>query len=64
MQSSHPDHTKKSIVYSQALRLSRLCSFEEDFERNKRNIGSWFLKGRYPEEIVDKEISKVKLNFS
>ena len=25
---------------------------------------SWFLKGRYPEEIDDKEMSKVKFKFS
>ena len=29
-QSSHPKHTKKSIVYSQTLRVSRACSQEED----------------------------------
>ena len=29
--SSHPDHTKKSIVYSQTLRLNRACSVEADF---------------------------------
>ena len=29
--SSHPEHTKKSVVYSQALRLSRICSEEKDF---------------------------------
>ena len=30
--SAHPYHTKKSVVFSQALRLSRLCTFEIDFE--------------------------------
>ena len=29
--SSHPEHTKKSVVYSQPLRLSRICSEEQDF---------------------------------
>ena len=33
--SSHPDHTKKSIVYSQKLRLKRICSVQADFVRNK-----------------------------
>ena len=33
--SSHPHHTKRSIIYSQALRVSRICSFEEDFERHR-----------------------------
>ena len=26
--SSHPEHPKKSIIYSQTLRLSRFCSFD------------------------------------
>ena len=31
-QSSHPKHTKNSIVYSQTLRVSRACSQEEDYK--------------------------------
>ena len=27
--SSHPEHTKKSVVYSQVIRLSRICSEEK-----------------------------------
>ena len=62
--SSHPEHTKKSIINSQILGWSRLCSFEQEFERHKRNLRSWFFKRRYPEEIIDKEMPKVKFNFS
>ena len=29
--SSHPDHTKCSLVFSQALRFSRICSKKSDF---------------------------------
>ena len=29
--SPHPDHTKRSIVFSQALRVSRICSEKSDF---------------------------------
>ena len=29
--SSHPDHTKRSIIYSQALRLAKICTFEMTF---------------------------------
>ena len=36
--SSHPHHTKRSIIYSQALRVSRIYSFEEDFERHRNQI--------------------------
>ena len=35
--SSHPEHTKKSVVYSQALRLSRICSEEKDCEKHLWN---------------------------
>ena len=42
--SSHPDHTKMSIVYSQTLRLIRICSVEADFVRHKKQMKSWFLK--------------------
>ena len=31
--SAHSHQTKKSVVFSQALRLSRLCTFKKDFER-------------------------------
>ena len=29
--SSHPNHIKRSVVYSQSLRARRLCSLESDF---------------------------------
>ena len=31
--SSHPNHTKRSIVYSQGLRVKRICSEKEEFKR-------------------------------
>ena len=45
--SSHPEHTKKSVVYSQALRLSRICSKEKDFEKHICEMKSWFSQRRY-----------------
>ena len=33
--SSHPEHTKRSVVFSQTLRISRLCSEENDFKNYK-----------------------------
>ena len=62
--SSHPDHAKKLIAYSQMLCLSRHCSFEEDSEPHKSRMRSWFFKKRYPEQIIDKEMSKVQFDFS
>ena len=40
--STHPAHTKGSIVFSQALRISRICSFNTDFEKHLVDMESWF----------------------
>ena len=40
--SSHPYHTKWSIVHSQALRVSRICSFKNDFIRHPNEMKSCF----------------------
>ena len=57
--SSHPKHTKHSIVYSQTLRVNRLCSLEEDFSYNKLNMKEWYIKKGYPESVIEKEMKKV-----
>ena len=58
--SSHPHHTKRSIVYSQALRVSRICSFKEDFEIHRNQMKLRFLNRRYPKWLIDAEVWKVK----
>ena len=62
--SSHPNHTKRSIVYSQGLRVKRICSENEDFLRHIREMKLWFLKRGYPENIVDQELGKVDFSES
>ena len=59
-QSSHPKHKKKSIVYSQTLRVGRECSQEEDYKNYCNQMKSWFLKRSYPEHLTDTEMKKVK----
>ena len=56
--SSHLEHTKRSIVYSQTLRVNRLSSLEKDFNCHKLNMKEWFIKRNYPESIIDKEMKK------
>ena len=58
--SSHPNHTKRSIIYSQSLRARRLCSLESDFLKHCTKMKSWFLKRGYPENMIDEEMKKVK----
>ena len=57
--SSHPEHTKRSIIYSQTLCVNRLCSLEKDFNYHKLNMKDWFIKRGYPEFVIEKELKKV-----
>ena len=61
--SAHPYHTKKSVVFSQALRLSRLCTFEKDFERHMAGMKQWFAKRDYPQDLINWEMKKVKFLY-
>ena len=58
--SGHPEHTKRSIVYSQLLHVSWICSCENDFNRHKSNMKIWFQKRGYPENIIENEMKRVK----
>ena len=60
--SAHPYHTKKSVVFSQTLRISRLCSSEKDFENHKEEMKSWFRKREYPEDLINSNMNKVKFS--
>ena len=57
--SSHPEHTKRSIIYSQTLHVNRLCSLEKDFNYHKLNMKERFIKRGYPESVIEKEMQKV-----
>ena len=60
--SSHPEHTKKSVRYSQALRLSRICSEEKDCEKHICEMKSWFSKRGYPQKVMKTKTSKIKFS--
>ena len=38
--SSHPDYIKNSIISGQNLRLSSICTYEEDFDKHELNMKS------------------------
>ena len=58
--SAHPDHTKRSIVFRQALRIRRICSNKTDFKRHLDEMKSWFQARGYPERLVQKKIANYK----
>ena len=56
--SSHTEHTKRSIVYGQTVRVNTLCSLEKDFEYHKLNMKEWFIKRDYPVSVNEKEMKR------
>ena len=61
--SAHPYHTKRSVVFNHALRLSCLCTFEKDFERHMTGKKQWFAKRDYPQDLINSEMIKVIIPY-
>ena len=57
--SCHPVHLKKSIIFSQGLRIKRICSNVEDYEKQIAIFAGHLLNCRYPFKFISKEISKL-----
>ena len=58
-ESSHPIHTRRSAVYSQALRIRRMCTKEKDSEKHLQELRSWFENRNYPEKLITEQLKKV-----
>ena len=56
--SSHPSHTKRSIPFSQFLRLRRLCSEDEDFHTKSLEMRNFFVQRGYPTPLLDTALTK------
>ena len=54
--SCHPFYCKKGIPYSQALRLNRICSNNEFFDKRCNDLEKYLLERGYSEKMVHKEI--------
>ena len=58
--SSHPFHTKRSIPYSLALRLRRICSTETSFDNRATELKNYLTKRRYKDNFVKEQIRRAK----
>ena len=47
------DHIKRSIAYSQTLRLKRICSKRNDLITHVEDLKKWFRKRDYPDDFLD-----------
>ena len=55
---SHPNHTKRSIPFSQSLRLRHLCSEDEDLHTKSLEMRDFFVQCGYPTSLLDTAFSK------
>ena len=58
--SSHPYHCKKGIPYSQALRLNRICSDNESFDKSCNDLEGWLMERGYNGKTIRKQILKAR----
>ena len=42
------------------MRLSNICTSEEDFDKHALNMKSWFLKSGYLKQMINPQMEKVK----
>ena len=57
--SAHPRHCRDGIPYSQFLRLKRICSTEDAFLHQCREMSKNFIKAEYPANVIRKAFSRV-----
>ena len=58
--SCHPFYCKKGIPYSQAIRLNRICSNNEFFDKRCNYLEKYLLERGYGEKMVRKEILRAR----
>ena len=58
--SCHPFYCKKGIPYSQVLRLNRICSNNEFFDKRCNDLENYLLERGYSEKMVRKEILQAR----
>ena len=56
--SCHPPHCKTSIAYSQALRIRRICTKTDDYERRVDELKTYLVARGYDGEEIAKQIRK------
>ena len=59
--SEHPYSLKKSIAYSQALRIKRICSTQNEFEKHSSNLLQQLKKKAYHHGSLKEQIEKARV---
>ena len=64
VQSKHQKLLKDSIPYSQALRIKRLCSSQQEFLHQATKMINQFKKCGYNRSLIEQQIDKANLQKS
>ena len=56
--SCHAEHINRSIVFSQTLRLRKICSEKRGLDSNVENLREWFRKRGYPEQLIKNQVAR------
>ena len=59
--SEHPYSLKKSIAYSQALRIKRICSIQNEFEKHSSNLLQQLKKKGYHHDTLKEQTEKARV---
>ena len=58
--SCHPRHCKEAIPYSQALRMRRICSSDEAFNKRTSDLKKHLTRRSYDETTMQQQIERAK----
>ena len=56
--SCHADHIKRSLIFSQTLRLKKICSEKNDPNVHVEDLKIWFRKRGYPDYLIKEQVGK------
>ena len=56
--SRHAEHIKRSIIFSQTLRLKRICSQKCYLDPHVKELKNWFSKRGYPEKVISEQVNR------
>ena len=59
-ESCHPPHTQAGIPYGQALRLRRICSEDQNFEKHAANLVEHFQHRGYDPTEIEKAVDRAR----
>ena len=58
--SCHPPHVKRSIPYSQAPRLRRICHSDEVYDKRVRELKGFLVKRGYRGNFVEQQVERAR----